>query len=141
MTFVRRSFDSLLGQFYEPVTNRLHLTMVTNNLAIDQVFDRPVRQPDLLFSADDLVSDPTAFPIVVNYISRSIIFNTNNALPGLPGPGLIEPGLDLIFNKVGPSYLNVGPFFLDEPSNVPSFVWGSFDGSTNPPVVFPSGTS
>ena len=54
MTFVRRSFDSLLGQFFDPVTNRFQLTMVTNNIAIAQTFERIVTQPDILFSADDL---------------------------------------------------------------------------------------
>ena len=142
MTFVRRSFDSLLGQFFVPVTNRFPLNVVTNNQLVAQLFERPVTVPDLLFSADDLVQPPNdPVPLLVPYISRSISYNTNNILPGLPGPGLIEPSQVIIFNKVGPSFRNIGPIYLDEPSNVPFFVWGSFDGSTNEPIIYPSGTS
>jgi hypothetical protein len=143
MTFVRRSFDSLLGQFYEPMTNRFHLNQVTNNLATVQTFERVTIQPDILFSADDLEPPPdTPAPILgLETVIRNIRYNTNNALPGLPGPGLIEPNLAIVFNKVGPSFLNEGPFFMDEPVNFSFFVWGSFDGSTNAPVVYPSNTS
>lgn len=141
VTFARRSFDSLLGQFFDPVTNRFQLTMVTNNLGIVQTYERIVTQPDILISADDLVTDPTVWPFGLDGINRTIIFNANNALPNLPGPGLIEPTMNMTFNKVGPAFFNSGPFFIDEASSLPSFVWGSFDGSTNAPVIYPSGTS
>lgn len=141
MSFARRSFDSLLGQFFEPVTNRFQLTMVTNSAAIVQTFERVVTQPDILFAADDLAGPPTGPPLVVSYAARSILYNVNNILPGLPGPGLIEPTANITFEKIGPAFFNDGPFFVDEASSVPSFVWGSFDGSTNAPVIYPSGTS
>ncbi|MBI3850121.1 MAG: putative Ig domain-containing protein [Verrucomicrobia bacterium] len=143
MTFVRRSFDSLLGQFFEPVTNRFQLTMVTNNVAIVQTFDRVINQPDILFSADDLQQPPTdPGPIVsINFVNRSIRFNTNNILAGLPGPGLIEPTMSIIFDKLGTAFLNEGPFFMDEQSNFAFLTWGSFGGTTNDPIVYPSGTS
>jgi hypothetical protein len=139
---VRRSFDSLLGQFFDPVTNRFQLTMVTNNLAIVQTFDRVVTQPDILFSADDLAGPPTGPPLTVSYAARSIIYNTNNKLVGLPGPGLIEPSTSIIFEKIGPAFFHtLGPAFVSEEDGFPSFVWGSFDGSTNAPIVYPNGTS
>lgn len=141
VSFVRRSYDSLLGQFFEPLTNRFQLTMVTNSAAIVQTFERIITQPDILFTADDLVSPPTQWFIGVDWYNRTISFNSNNALPNLPGPGLIQPVMNLTFNKVGPSFFNQGPFFLDEASSVPDFVWGSFDGSTNAPVIYPSGIS
>jgi hypothetical protein len=141
VTFVRRSFDSLLGQFFEPVTNRFQVMTVTNSMVIPSIFERVVTQPDILFSADDLVSAPTAWPITVGTYARSISFNSNNALPGLPGPGLIEPVMNMTFNKVGPTFVNQGPFFLTEDESIPDYVWGSFDGSTNPPVIYPQGTS
>lgn len=141
INFVRGSFDSLLGQFFAPVTNRFLSTTVTNSAVVVQTFERIVTQPDILFSADDLVTPPTAFPIVVGTYARSISFNSNNALPNLPGPGLIEPVMSMTFNKVGPSFFNRGPFFLREDDNVPSYVWGSFDGGTNVPIVYPNGTS
>jgi hypothetical protein len=45
------------------------------------------------------------------------------------------------FNKVGPIFINLGPFFIDEKTADLVFIWGSFDGTTNPPVVYPIGTS
>ena len=141
MTFVRRSFDSLLGHFFDLVTNRFEMTMVTNNLARVQTFERIINQPDILFSADDLAGPPTGPPLTVSYAARSIRYNTNNILPNLPGPGLIEPSAIIVFDKVGPAFFNQGPFFIDEETSIPSFVWGSYDGSTNPPVVYPIGTS
>ena len=141
MTFVRHSFDSLLGQFFDPVTNRFQVTMVTNNALIVQTYQRIVTQPDYLFSADDLVTAPTVWQIGVDLYTRSIRFNSNNALPNLPGPGLIEPSMNLTFNKVGPSFFNAGPFSIEEADSISEFVWGSFDGSTNTPVIYPSGTS
>jgi len=35
----------------------------------------------------------------------------------------------------------LGPSFIDELSATPDFVWGSFDGTTNAPIVYPSGRS
>ncbi len=141
VTFVRRSFDSLLGQFFEPVTNRFQVMTVTNSAVIPSIFERVVTQPDILFSADDLASPPTTWPVGVDAMTRTIRFNSNNALPNLPGPGLVEPTMSAVYNKIGPAFFNSGPFFLDEASSFPSFVWGSFDGGTNDPVVYPSGAS
>ena len=51
-------------------------------------------------------------------------------------------GSVLTFNSVGPLLQNIWPFFLSEANafTIP-FLWGSFDGSTNEPVVYPIGTS
>ena len=133
VTYIRNSFDSLLGQFFYPVTNDLKIMMVTNSAVIAQTFRRVVTQPDILFTADDLGAAAMAF--------RTIRFNTNSALVNLPGPGLIEPGMQLTFSKTGPDLVNAGPFFMDEPTAFARSVWGSFDGSTNSPVVYPIGTS
>jgi len=75
-----------------------------------------------------------------NLDSNNITPTTVTA-PGLAGPGTFQPRMNIIMNKVGPAFFNVGPFFVDEPANFPGFVWGSFDGTTNAPVVYPSGTS
>jgi len=141
VNFHRRSYDSLLGRFYEPATNRFQLTMVTNNVAFAQTFERVSFLPDFLFTADDLVTDPTTWPIGIGYINRSIQFDTTSAGTGLPGPGLILPSTVFVFNKVGPSFYNPGPPFLTEAESLPLFVWGSFDGSTNPPTVYPRSLS
>ncbi len=144
MTFIRRDFDSLVGQFFLPITNEYVLNSFTNSRIVPLLVRRVVTAPDILFSADDLVSDPTTFPILVHTYARTNFYNDTHRLPGLPGPGVLEPiqpFQTVIFNKVGPSFANAGPFFIDEPSNFPFFVWGSFDGTTNAPIIYPSGTS
>jgi hypothetical protein len=67
----------------------------------------------------------------------------------LAGPGTIEPTTTITYNKVGPIwYQDSGSgafdFFPDpgaEAGQIPLLIWGSFDGSTNDPVVYPNGTS
>jgi hypothetical protein len=68
--------------------------------------------------------------------------------PQLAGPGTIDPATTVTFTKVGPVYVNVGPSFVIGPRDPNSanlfllyFLWGSFDGSTNDPIVYPNGTS
>ncbi len=56
ITFARRSFDSLLGQFFEPVTNRFQMVRVTNSAAIVQTFDRIVTQQFESVAADQDVT-------------------------------------------------------------------------------------
>ncbi len=72
---------------------------------------------------------------------------------GQGGPGTIEPGVQFVFNSVGPAFENLlGNVFFREIGNlgfagVPDtnflqdFRWGSFDGTTNAPVVYPSSVS
>ena len=54
VSFVRRDYDSLLGQFYYPITNYYTLTAVTNNQLFPQRIQRVVNRPDILFRASDL---------------------------------------------------------------------------------------
>jgi hypothetical protein len=86
-------------------------------------------------------------------VVRTINYN-QSARPGNnAGPGTIETPLVLptlmIFNKVGPLYennnlvLGTNGFFLTDATQNPflSLSWGSFDGSTNAPEVYPNGTT
>ncbi|MSU57844.1 MAG: hypothetical protein EXS35_06625 [Pedosphaera sp.] len=143
--FVRRDFDSLIGQFYEPITNQYTLIVVTNSALQPQTVFRRVTQPDILFTAQNLTSVNTDGGLTADF-TRSLNFNTANALPNLAGPGTIEPNTTITFNKVAPFYLNeqVAPGFapfLDQLTAVSQLIWSSFDGTTNAPVVYPNGTS
>ena len=139
VTFVRRNYDSLIGQFFAPITNYYTSTTVTNNALVRQQHRRIVTQPDILFSASDLTAP---FPYIPTVSRTAPIFATNGVLPNLAGPGTIQGLVNIQFNKVGPIYLNgFYPYAIDELSSIQDFVWGSFDGTTNAPVVYPSGTS
>ncbi|HWI56863.1 MAG TPA: Ig domain-containing protein, partial [Bacillota bacterium] len=145
--FVRRDYDSLYGQTWYPITNLYTLTSVTNNTNWVQTYQRVSTAPDFIFRATDMVPGPTGLP---DYFikRRSLTFNTNNSLPGLAGPGTIDTPTFFTFNKSGPVYYNESTnqsWFLSENLfYVRSFqlpTWGSFDDSTNTPVVYPTGTS
>jgi hypothetical protein len=147
--FIRRDFDSLLGRFFAPITNNYVLNSITNNTLVPEDIQRTVTFPDILVSAQDLentAAPPDSIPVAPG-VARSINFNGTFADPGLAGPGTIEPtnAPTMIFNKVGPIFFNASPvaFFQQQAqANQTSLLaWGSFDGTTNTPIVYPNGTS
>ena len=137
------SIDSS-GNFVQPFTNTYTLTVVPPNSsqATAQNFQRVLTQPDILFSAADLEPGPSAINDAVIRLSRNVTFNMNHVPSGLAGPGTIDPPATIIFNKVGPVIENYSPYFMSESAfyNL-GFIWASFDGSTNDPIVYPNGTS
>jgi hypothetical protein len=142
VTFVRRDFDSLLGQFFIPVTNAFSTREVQNNTEVGRSYRRIVQQPDFLVSAADLASGK--FHPQYNR-SRPIFVSATNAYPGLAGPGILQssPRLMFTFDKGGDTLVNtfnpsVGSSTLTEAGATEQFHWGSFDGTTNEPVVYPS---
>jgi hypothetical protein len=155
MQFVRADFDSLLGQYWQPITNTITMVSVTNSQAVKLTFQRVVTTPDFTFSAADITAGPSSTPNpYVSLGDRGLTFDQTHALPGLAGPGLITPPTTITYNKVGPVYFNYTglmdgtPYFTETPGSDGSdsyytayFVWASFDGSTNDPVVYPDGMS
>ena len=153
MQFVRRDYDSLLNRFWYPITNTFTAYVVTNNTTYRQTITRVVTAPDIVYSAADLVSPPTAPPMPINFATALTVPNwdTNGiaTTPGVVtyGPGTVAlPGtgftaLSFTFNKVGPFYYNFGPITVDEATATLDFIWGSFDGTTNFPIIYPVGTS
>ncbi|MGA3266627.1 MAG: Ig domain-containing protein [Verrucomicrobiota bacterium] len=141
MQFVQADYDSLLGRFFEPITNTYTMVMVTNSQPVTHTFQRVVATPDFLFTAADLgASAPVPVP---ELFSRNVNFDQANIGVGLAGPGTINPTTTITYNKIGTSYINLGPYYLNGPLayTVPNWIWASFDGSTNDPVVYPDGTS
>ena len=150
MQYVYAPYDSTLGQYWQPVTNNYTMTLVTNSQTLVQNFQRIVVTPDFIFSAFD---DTAGFAVF--WFSRNLNFDTTQVLPGLAGPGTINPSTTISFNKVGPVYFNEygdtmdgTPYFTENPGSDLTdlfygeyFIWASFDGTTNAPVVYPDGTS
>lgn len=138
MQFFNAPFDSLLGQFFQPITNTYAMHLISNSKLIDQTYQRVIMAPDIVFSAGDITPGPD--DDVGGSAWRSAPhFNQANVLPGLAGPGTIDPAVEIGFNKT-PAYVNYeGQYELNQSS--PYFAWGSFDGTTNAPVVYPNGTS
>jgi hypothetical protein len=141
ITFVEASFDSLLGQFFQPITNQYKVTMVVNSQLVPVTLQRVVTAPDILFSAADLLPGPAADNTIDPRFSRSINFDQSHIGIGLAGPGVIDPSSIIVYNKVGPVIENTGTASLSQNSGSEDFVWGSFDETTNEPTVYPNGTS
>lgn len=137
-TFEERPYDSLLSQFFVGFTNGFSSTLITNGTALSQAFGRPVLVPDIIFSADNL--DVTVDGGYTVYGTSGPGFSN-----GGTGPGTIDLGggvpLNYVFNKIGAAFAAGSPSFLSEASLIPELRWGSYDGTTNQPVAYPSGTS
>ena len=145
--YIRRDFDSLLGTFWAPITNMYTLTAVTNSAPVIQTFERVVTQPDILFTAADLQVGPAALPAYFTFARTTNNWNTSQVPGNQPGPGTIEPAITITLDKNGPLLFNSGPFFIpflgdpevyfSDTNSVPTYTWGSFDGTTNAPIVYP----
>jgi hypothetical protein len=142
--FVRANFDSLVGQFFQPITNTYTMIRVTNSQAVTENFQRIITQPDILMSANNFIGGNT----FNGSISRGINFDTSQVLNNLAGPGIINSPVTFNYNKIGDAFRN-GPItlqgatnaILSELTHYTTLAWGSFDSSTNAPVVYPNGTS
>jgi hypothetical protein len=139
--YVRASYDSTLGQFFTPITNTYTMVKVVNSQPVTEYYQRVVSTPDIVFSAADLNAGPASDNGDRFATRTSNIFDESSVLSGLAGPGVINPSTKITLNKAGPTYYNTSPYFLDGPASQTAILWASFDGTTNLPVVYPSGTS
>jgi hypothetical protein len=109
----------------------------SNGVVIRQVVSRILTRPDILISARDL-GVGTFLPIFGS-LEQPTFFNAGATLdPNAEGPGNIEPQSGFTFSKVGVYSWNIGN--TDEQDGRPGSLWGSFDGSTNAPVIYPIGS-
>ena len=143
--FVRANFDSLIGQFFQPITNYYTMVTITNSKAVTEYYQRIITRPDIVFSADNQIAANT----FNGTVTRNISYDTANVLPGLAGPGVINSPVTFSFNKIGDAfsngsladYLLTTNQFLSELTALPVLAWASYDSSTNLPVVYPNGNS
>jgi len=146
ITYVKVGYDSLIGTAFTPKTYTYTIPFVTNNALKTLRVSRTIFQPDILFAAGDLVGPATTFPLTYSESTRGFNFLSNGVVS--LGANTVQPAVIgaqeiITFNNVTPVYINISPYFLDQTqfAAYPILIWGSFDGTTNAPVVFPSGTS
>jgi hypothetical protein len=146
INFVKVGNGTIQGNF-NSVTNTYRATYFTNGMWLTASFQRVSTLPDILFAAADLDTDPDdGIPFA---ITRTASFQNNAALNSQDatqgGPGNIVPPITITFSKLGPHILNQFPGFITEESALTTrsglFVWGSFDGTPTPPIVFPKDIS
>ncbi|MEO8426661.1 MAG: hypothetical protein ABI651_06060 [Verrucomicrobiota bacterium] len=145
LNFVKAQYDSLLGQFLTQVLDTFTDTIITNGAGFSQTLQRIISVPDILFTADDISGPDTTIVLptlarTANWVNNAVINNRN--LANESGPGTIAPTVTITFNNVGLANFNFWPPSLDEPgAGLANFAWGSFDGTTNEPIVYPAGIS
>jgi hypothetical protein len=136
ITFIPQPLDSQSGAFL-PTTNCFTDNYITNGILQQQQVARIISQPDFLFSAGDVTSGSPEVQFftrtgTTNWLNNAAANgNTNGA-----GPGVIQPQVQIVFNKIGGQYYTEGSISDEEVSDEFQF-WASFDGSTNAPVVYP----
>ena len=141
ITFISQPVNALTGSFL-PMTNQFTDTYITNGNFVHQQVQRVISQPDFLFT----VADTDAINMgslyqrtgTTNWINNSIADGNTNG----DGPGVIQPPVQISFNKMGAMFHAAGP--LDTTADDATQLFASFDGSTNDPVIYPvtqSGTN
>ncbi len=135
--FVRHPFGSLTGQF-GTFTNQWTDIFYDWDGVYYQNVERITARPDIIFSADDLLLSSVTRTGTTNWKNNA----AENDNPGGVGPGVIRPPMTLTFITGAPLLRNVySPLFINdgmsELAGTVSFIWGSFDNSTNAPITYP----
>ncbi|HMJ88869.1 MAG TPA: hypothetical protein VK530_03590 [Candidatus Acidoferrum sp.] len=149
MRFQRAFFDPIFGQTFVTLTNAYtDVTVTTNRTLVVQALQRAINGPDFLFLSEDLGLVQNLVPALLRRTGTAGWIN-NDAINGADetalsaGPGVIAPPVQISFSKLLPYFLNFTSAFLDdfpgEGDAAFSGVWGSFDGSTNAPIIYPVG--
>lgn len=139
--FVKTYYDSMVGTTYLGATNDYSASVFINGQATQVPVRRVALAPDILFTAGDQLngaltrSEPP-------YVPSPLVGGAG----GANGPGIVEitsgnvnANISIALNKVGVLFqLGAGSFLREsETFTAQQFVWGSFDGSTNPPTIYP----
>jgi hypothetical protein len=135
IAFIPQLIDSQSGSFL-PTTNYYTDTYLTNGVTQQQQLARIIAQPDFMFSAGDVTLGAPGFSLsartgTTNWLNNAMVNGNTNG----EGPGVIQPPVHIIFNKLGRRLGSYGS--LENQVVESSQFWGSFDGSTNAPVVYP----
>lgn len=144
LTFRKVAYDSIIGQTFTPITNRYVDQVITNRVLVLQPVERVITQPDIVFVAEDLGLANGYLPFL-KARTGTAGWQNNDAINGQTvagGPGTIPGGTNstvrISFSDQLPYYINQNPVYLDETYQLlASALWGSFDGTTNTPVVYP----
>jgi hypothetical protein len=139
VAFVRHPFGSPNGEF-RPFTNRWTDVYYDWDEPVYQEVERITTCPDILFSGRDfgagLIATRTG---TTNWVNNAAL-NDNS---GGAGPGVIQPPITLTYGTGGPFYVNTYDpskllSGLSQTTAGPGLSWGSFDGSTNAPLMYPN---
>jgi hypothetical protein len=135
ITFIPQPVNSRNGRFL-PATYRFNDVFIRNGAVMRQPVERQVTRSDILFCAADTGQNKPYTPFFVR--TGTTNWSNNAALNGnvnVEGPGVIQPPIKITFHKLGPAIYTGNAYSSGTTYNEG---WGSFDDSTNLPVVYPS---
>jgi hypothetical protein len=119
---------------FATITNQYVDSYFTNGTVQQQTLERVITQPDILFTAKYVGLDTVSRTGTTNWV--------NNGAPLNDGPGVIQPPIVINFNQLGPSLAFDSSTYPSPGGGEPILpIWGSFDGTTNPPVVYPASSA
>jgi hypothetical protein len=145
---IRADLDPLLNSYTRPVALRYSDTYSTNGVSgptRSQNVERLMTRPDITFAAVDrgAVGGGSAFPWLLFAGNGLVDLSALNSRFETAGPGIQDPGaavLSIQLNRIGMQEVNSNlSDNLTEEEGLTVFVWGSYDGSTNAPIVYPVG--
>lgn len=146
LKFRRALYDPILSNFFTARNSSFTDVVVsTNQTLVVQPVTRLIVQPDIVFSVGDIGLFAGIDPLIYTRTTTAGWIN-NDALNGIDpvgndvGPGVIPPQVQITFNSIFPAFYNSNGGLSDFPTEETGFsfgVWGSFDGSTNAPVIYP----
>ncbi len=140
ISLVLHSTNPGSGKFMR-MTNCYTDTYLTNGIMVQQQLQRVIVQPDFLFTVTDLFDgsinssgEQYARTGTTNWINNSLL----NGNPSGEGPGIIAPPIKISFgisDRLTDTYgwQNNDELVQDDRT----IAFGSFDGTTNVPVVYP----
>jgi hypothetical protein len=132
---------NLFGTNFTPVTVRYtdrYINLTSGRVRKQQV-ERLVLRPDIVFDVRDLATVDEQ-PVISfrtttdNWTNNAAINSLDPA--GLGGPGTINPPITITYTDMVPFFINL---FAGE-GDLEAFgplLWGSFDGTDTPPIVYP----
>jgi hypothetical protein len=131
--FVPVVHTDFFGQTNYFQTNFYQSIIITNGIAFTNTFRR-VGPADIVFrAADNQITGGIPAPLMV---ARFTGFPLNAPPPG-QGPGVITPPTQITYTKLVPSKFNSNPGGTDELNSSDWETWGSFDGTTIVPRIYP----
>jgi hypothetical protein len=146
VSFVRMDRESVFGNF---ISNNISWVdvIITNGIQFEQTLVRVAIAPDIIFDAGDLQGGDGTDSFTSHGIASVEWISSGDGATTF-GPGVIPvgadatPALSVTFNTVGPTWFSTfsGGAFISPASEAQSSLlwrWGSFDGSTDPPIVYP----
>jgi hypothetical protein len=136
--FVKVNLDPVLRQNARQASVTYPEVVNSNGIVIRQVVSRFIARPEILISARDLGVADNYAPVAFEF--SPVTFQNNGATldADAEGPGNIEPVSSYTFSKLGVYSLHFGN--TDEQDGQPGNIWGSFDGSTKAPILYPIGS-